>query len=87
MCLASAFRWHNETLNVWSEFLPALGFAIAFFWILSSDSVLMAASITDRVFVAAGLCGAQIVRPIVSGFAHLMYPQSQRSYILWSDLS
>jgi hypothetical protein len=84
MCLQSLFKLHNETLNVWTEFLPALGFFVAFFVILSQDEVLLAASAADRAFVAVGLFGAQVVRPIASGLAHLMYPQNERAYVLWS---
>jgi len=83
MCLQSLFKLHNETLNVWTEFLPAAAFFIAFFYILSNDSVLLQASMADRIFVAVGLFGAQVIRPIASGLAHLMYPQNERAYVVW----
>ena len=30
LCAKSLFKWHNETLNVWSEFIPALMFFVMF---------------------------------------------------------
>jgi predicted membrane channel-forming protein YqfA (hemolysin III family) len=48
-----------------------------------ADTVLLAASPTDRAFVAVGLVGSLVLRPLCSGLAHLMYPQNERSYVLW----
>ena len=48
-----------------------------------NDEVLLAASDTDRIFVALGLIGALVFRPICSGLAHLFYPQNERSYVIW----
>jgi adiponectin receptor len=83
MCWQSLFKLHNETMNVWSEFGPALFFFVAFLIVMSQDSVLLAASDTDRVFVSIGLIGALVLRPICSGLAHLLYCQNERSYVLW----
>ena len=30
-CIASTFRWHNETLNIWTHLVPVVAFA-AYFW-------------------------------------------------------
>jgi hypothetical protein len=83
MCLRSLFRWHNETLNVWTEFIPMLVCFVAFWWCMYADEVLLAASPADRAFVAVGLMGSLVLRPLCSGLAHLMYPQNERSYVLW----
>ena len=85
-CCLSSLR-HNETLNVWSEFIPAIVFFVVFWELMYADTVLLAASDTDRVFVALGMIGALVFRPICSGCAHLFYPQNERSYVIWSAKS
>ena len=83
LCWESLFRMHNETLNVWTEFVPALFSLVAVFVALNLDPVMLEASKTDRLFVALGLLGALVIRPIASGLAHLLHCQSRRAFVVW----
>ena len=78
--LGSLFRLHNETVNVYTEFLPAIGFGCwtAAFLEEHSDSPL-----PDRYIVGVGLIVATVVRPLCSGFAHLLHCTGARGYIFW----
>jgi hypothetical protein len=44
LCLKSLFRWHNETLNVWTEFVPMLFCFVAFWWVSLRTTVALAHS-------------------------------------------
>lgn len=79
----SLFRWHNETLNVWTELLPAAAFALATRRFLADGAVAGLPQV-DRALLTCGLVTALLVRPLCSAAAHLFYcgPDS-RSYALW----
>jgi len=77
---ASLFRLHNETLNVWSELLPAAVFAG---WAAEMLHAHAAAPLHDRYIVGAGLVCANVLRPLCSGLAHLLHCTSAAGYIAW----
>lgn len=83
LCVRSLFRMHNETVNVWSELLPCVAGVVGVAAALAWSPALAAAPATDVAFVA--LCGLAVlvVRPLVSGLAHLMHCQSRRAFVLW----
>ena len=76
----SIFRMHNETINVWTEFLPALGFAYWITHILEQHPNL---SSVDRDVVVGGLIVTGVVRPVCSGLAHLLHCTTAAGYIGW----
>ncbi|EOD17750.1 hypothetical protein EMIHUDRAFT_209706 [Emiliania huxleyi CCMP1516] len=77
---ASLFRLHNETLNVWTELLPAAVFAG---WAAEMLHAHEAAPLHDRYIVGAGLVCANVLRPLCSGLAHLLHCTSATGYIAW----
>jgi len=79
----SAFELHNETFNVWTEFGPFIFFLIA--WIVLSlvDDAYRNASQKDKWLVHVAIAMAFIIRPLVSGFAHLFHCVDERSYVYW----
>lgn len=82
-CAASLFELHNETLNVWTELLPAAAFSVAIARLLADDAVLHMPPF-DRWLLTAGLVIALLVRPLCSAAAHLFYCVSDsRWYALW----
>ena len=79
----SIWQCHNETQNIWSEFLPMLLFVIVIVWMLEDWSVVVDAPALDRAFILIACFGCLIVRPAVSGLAHVFHQQSRRNYIVW----
>lgn len=82
LALCSLFRIHNETINVWTELAPALGFC-AWSVIFLSKPQFAELPAEDRAFVTVGLICCSVVRPICSGFAHLLHCTSASGYIFW----
>lgn len=80
LCLRSLWQLHNETLNVWTEFAPAIGFG---YWSADFLQRHNSATATDRWLVGSCLIGATVVRPLCSGLAHLLACMSPRGYIFW----
>ncbi|KAJ1625945.1 hypothetical protein T492DRAFT_843571 [Pavlovales sp. CCMP2436] len=62
--LASVLQWHNETLNVWTELLPAAAFAAAIAEFLRDAAVVGDLPAVDRCLLSIGLVVALIIRPI-----------------------
>lgn len=82
-CARSLLQWHNETLNVWTELVPAALFAVAIDRFLRDDAVLAMAQV-DRLLVTIGLLVALVLRPLCSAAAHLFYcAADSRWYALW----
>ena len=80
LCISSLFRLHNETVNVWTEFLPAIGFSI---WTALFLERHKGISETDRLVVGSGLIVCTVVRPFCSGLAHLLHCTDPTGYIVW----
>lgn len=76
----SVFRLHNETLNIWTELIPAAAFTA---WTVEALNKHSDAPRMDRLVMGAGLVCANIVRPLCSGLAHLLHCTSAGSYIAW----
>lgn len=85
-CWISIFKWHNETLNIWSEFLPALIFSVWIVIFATSDTDYLLSSSTDQILVVMGLTASMVIRPICSGLAHTFYCQTVRAYVFWWGL-
>ena len=83
LSLNSILQCHNETSNIWTEFLPLMFFSVFIIWMLEDWSVVVHAPSLDRGFMIIGLLGCLILRPFVSGMAHTFFQQSQRNYIVW----
>jgi adiponectin receptor len=82
-CVRSLFEWHNETLNIWTELLPAALFAGAIARLLRAESVAQMDA-PDRGLLLGGLVVALVVRPLCSAAAHLLYCATERRlYALW----
>ena len=76
----SLFRLHNETLNVWSELLPAVLFS---FWMVYFLEAHADANAADRYLVCVALACAVVARPLSSALAHLLHSVSAGGYIFW----
>lgn len=87
MCARSIFEWHNETINIWTEFVPCVVFLFGLILLESTNPVIFRATTPawDRFFVLIGLLGGVVIRPLCSGLAHTFYPMSNRAFIIWSD--
>ncbi|KAL1510195.1 hypothetical protein AB1Y20_006525 [Prymnesium parvum] len=83
LSLKSLFRLHNETINIWTELGPALGFLV---WSITFLERHSSSSDTDRYIVGAGLLGSTVLRPLCSSLAHLMHCTSASGYIFWWSL-
>eukprot|EP00475_Leptophrys_vorax_P041106 TRINITY_DN7728_c0_g1_i1.p1 TRINITY_DN7728_c0_g1~~TRINITY_DN7728_c0_g1_i1.p1 ORF type:complete len:882 (-),score=185.21 TRINITY_DN7728_c0_g1_i1:65-2464(-) len=83
MCIQSLFKLHNETLNVWTEFLPFFIFTYMVTHVMVADEVFQNASLHDQLVISAALIGALIVRPLASGLAHLLFCQDRKTYAFW----
>ncbi|KAG8471179.1 hypothetical protein KFE25_009600 [Diacronema lutheri] len=82
-CVRSLFKVHNETLNVWTELLPAAAFGVAIVRFVRDDAVLTMPPI-DRALLVVGLAVALVIRPLCSGAAHLFYcAYGPLWYTLW----
>lgn len=81
LAFLSLFRLHNETVNVYTELLPCVGFGVWTVFFLTEHH--RDAPLADRYIVGAGLIIATVVRPLCSGLAHLLHCTSARGYILW----
>lgn len=84
-CFRSIFEWHNETINIWTEFVPCIVFLFGLIILESAEPVVFSRSIPgwDRFFVLFGLLGGVVIRPLCSGMAHTFYPMSNRAFIIW----
>jgi hypothetical protein len=82
LCFKSIFKMHNETINIWTEFGPAVGFLVALISFMTEDLYLNAPW-EDQVLVAFGLFGVWVIRPVCSGLAHTFHATTARGYILW----
>eukprot|EP01083_Nonionella_stella_P156966 508874_1 len=89
LSLKSIFQLHNETANIWTEFLPALllaglviyfNFADGHFWASSDVHSPLTKSI---LFISVPLV---LMRPIISGFAHTLSAMSQKASKIWWKL-
>ena len=79
----SIFEWHNETMNVWTEFAPMVAFSLYTANFMTTNSTMITASVYDRIIIYVGLTSALIIRPCLSGFAHLFGCMSSFHYVLW----
>jgi len=79
--LASLFRLHNETVNVYTELLPAVGFGVWTALFIEKHKADTPAA--DLWIVGSGLVLATVLRPLCSGFAHLLHCTSAKGYIFW----
>jgi len=80
LAFASLFRLHNETVNVWTELLPAVGFGV---WTYAFLDAHAGADETDRYIVGTGLAVCTVARPLCSGLAHLLHCTDAAGYIVW----
>ena len=67
----------------WSEFLPLAIFIIVIVWMLEDWTSVVHAPLLDRVFILIACAGCLVLRPAVSGLAHVFYQQSRRNYLVW----
>ena len=82
----SILQCHNETQNIWTEFLPLMVFIFIAVWMLEDWNVVLAAPPLDHFFILLAIFGCLIIRPLVSGMAHVFYQQSRNNYLLWWSL-
>jgi len=83
LCWESMFKMHNETVNIWTEFIPFLVCLVLLFVVMAVDPILVASSGQDRTAVALGLFCVLILRALCSGLAHLLHCQSRRAYVVF----
>uniref|UniRef100_A0A7S2DCS2 Uncharacterized protein n=1 Tax=Haptolina brevifila TaxID=156173 RepID=A0A7S2DCS2_9EUKA len=76
----SLFQLHNETLNVYTELIPAMGFAV---WIALFFQKHSQLSSEDHLMVSVAMICSCIVRPLCSALAHLLAHTSAHSYRFW----
>lgn len=69
--LISAFEWHNETLSIYSHFLPGLVWLYMFFICVKEDYYIKASPLT-QVFIRSSYFGASLMG-IFSGIAHTFH--------------
>lgn len=80
----SMFAWHNETVNVWTEFGPALVGLVSMCVVPQRlPHFLEVATVHDLVVVYGTLGMGLVLRPVCSGLAHLLHCQGPRQYAFW----
>jgi len=67
----SAFEWHNDTLNIYSHFLPGLFWLYSFFTCVKEDYYVQAIPLT-QFFISSSYLGASLMG-LGSGLAHTFH--------------
>ncbi len=80
LSFASLFRLHNETLNVWTELAPAVGFGCWAAVLLERHAQLDG---VDRAVLLLGVLVVGVLRNLCSGLAHLLHATTAQGYIVW----
>jgi len=83
MCVKSLFTWHNETFNMWTEFVFIIVFLALWIALAHTDSALIHARHQDSVFVHVAIFCGLVLRPLASGLSHMFHCMSERSYVIW----
>ena len=79
----SMMQWHNETVNIWTEFGPCVIKIIIYIWLDINQDLIDAGMATwKRIVVILSIWGC-ILRPVGSGFAHTFSCVSQKQAKLW----
>ena len=75
----SMFRWHNELLNIWTEFIPGfILIAMDIYYVINYDFWWRTASFTTKIIVISTFYIG--IRPFISGIVHTYYVVNIRVY-------